>query len=224
MRTRQGRCRNGKTLFEARSSAIGELVQSSPLLGPRCAPFHDREVSRRALALDADLVPGPFGHPGGAPQGVRDVLGDGDLPDPRGRGSRMAVAADVKPRVLPTNDHPAVAAVGAFEDDRCGSFRAAHHHPSRAGAVTWTPAARQCADPCRAGFCRRGCPDQVTQLGCQPTRRTGSVVGKVQEVTQIGRQHSNKTQTHGHTGLVSDHCAGTGSVGGRLRSAAAGGR
>jgi len=35
--------------------------------GPGCAPFHDRQVPRHALAFYVDLVPGPFGYPRGAP-------------------------------------------------------------------------------------------------------------------------------------------------------------
>src|SRR5260370_42513130 len=98
--------------------------------------------------------------------------------------------AQVEWRVLPVTDHALVVAGAALPSDRHACFGPQHDHPARAAAVAGTALAWQRALPSGSDItccCR---PDDVAQVPGQPAGRAWRVAGQIEEVVQVGDQHS----------------------------------
>lgn len=90
----------------------------------------------------------------------------------------------------PVADHAGVVADAALPADWRFGLGTEHDHSAGTGPVAGPAATRQRGLPGGSGVTSTRRPHDVAQLFGQPACRSWGVLGKVEEVVQVGDQHS----------------------------------
>jgi hypothetical protein len=127
-------------------------------------------------------------------------LGADDRPNDLPGGTVNAASPQIERRPLPAADHPFVTARDAPPVDRCRDVGPEHLDESRTSSTSRSTPTRQCADPGDAGVACGGGTHQRCEVLGQPSRRSGSGFGQVEEVAKVCHVHGVVTVSPGNDG------------------------